>query len=515
VESGRTDAVEPSLDAARGLLAQVPPSAAASWNDQIVEISGLLVEANRAETSRRVTGELNRQLSKGEADVALLRTESVRESIDVVTRRLADDDVRGALGPAGIADYQARAAKLAEKLADRIKADAIDRVQPLITEMQSMIAHDPFAGLDALQMRDKAQDFAILRARAIGALRHAPDTDPDIRTLLGHIIAVDRAVEAASVRWGKAALDQQVSNSWDSVQQAIVGWQEESVEAEDPSALHQPALHQTRAAIQRTRIFLEDSETVRIRAEHPTDATVQAPYLAAERVFTEAAQKLAHAFNRVLDVAEAMEPPLNQFLLRGPSQLASGAEAVFVGTPYQHPIVDRARALDERWKAALAAVMKARQDLYDKLAAESELHWPRLRETFDVVPFDRYAAPGMLVRLDRIYNRCGWDYGSRAFDFAARVDGVVLAGTYSAHVRKALEYAWYELKLDVNDRIPWDLIAIVEGDDKIGVRTQVTLRDRSTGAKLGELEEWPPIDCVRIKIIGLHAGPVSVAQLES
>jgi hypothetical protein len=159
-------------------------------------------------------------------------------------------------------------------------------------------------------------------------------------------------------------------------------------------------------------------------------------------------------------------------------------------------------------------MMKARQELYDKLSGEAELHWPRLRETFDVVGFDRYVVPGMLVRLDRIYNRSGWDYGSRELDFAARVDGVLIAGTYTPHVRKALEYAWYELKLDVNDRVPWDLIAVVEGDGKIGVRTQVTLRDRSSGAKLGELEEWPLADCVRIRIIGLHAGPVSVAQTE-
>jgi hypothetical protein len=515
VESGRTDAVEPNLAQARELLAQIPPHAAASWHAQIEEISGLLVEGIRAEASRRVTGELNRQLSKADADIAMLRIEPVHEAVALVTRRLGDDDVRGALGPAEVAAYQARADRLLDKLADTLKADAIDRVQPLLSELEESTARDPYEGLDALQVRDRAQNFAILRSRAIGALRHVPDSDPDIRTLLGRIIAVDRLIEGAAARWGKAALDEQVSNSWEIVEQAFVGWQEERIESDDPTALDAPTLPRTRTAIQRTRIFLEDSENKRIRAEHPRDATVQAPYLVAERVLAEASAKLARAYGRVLDVADGMEPPLNQFLLRSPSQLAYGAAAVFEGTPHQAPIVARAQALDEHWKAAVASVMKARQDLYDKLAGEAELHWPRLRETFDVVGFDRYVAPGMLVRLDRIYNRCGWDYGSRAFDFAARVDGVVVAGTYSAHVRKALEYAWYELKLDVNDRIPWDLIAVVEGDDKIGVRTQVTLRDRSSGAKLGEIEEWPLIDCVRIRIIGLHAGPVSVAQADS
>jgi hypothetical protein len=514
VESGRTDNVEPNLAQARELLAQLPAHAAAPWHAQIEEISGLLVEAIRSEAARRVTGELNRQLSKADADIAMLRIEPVHEAIALVTRRLGDDDVRGTLGPAEVAAYQARADKLLDKLANSLKADALDRVQPLLAELEELTASDPYVGLEALQVRDKAQNFAILRARAIGALRHVPDSDPDIRALVARIIAVDRIVENAAARWGKAELDEQVSNSGESVAQAIAGWQDESIESDDPSQLYAPTLPQTRAAIQRTRILLEDSETRRIRAEHPTDATIQAPYREAERVFADAAAKLAAAYGRVLDVADGMEPPLDQFLLRAPSQLAYGAAAVFEGSPYQASIVARAQALDEHWKAAVAAVMKARQDLYDKLAGEAELHWPRLRETFDVAPFDRYVAPGMLVRLDRIYNRCGWDYGSRAFDFAARVDGVLIGGTYSAHVRAALEYAWYTLKLDVNDRIPWDLIAVVEGDDKIGVRTQVTLRDRSTGAKLGELEQWPLVDCVRIRIIGLHAGPVSVAQTE-
>jgi hypothetical protein len=56
----------------------------------------------------------------------------------------------------------------------------------------------------------------------------------------------------------------------------------------------------------------------------------------------------------------------------------------------------------------------------------------------------------------------------------------------------------------------WDVIGEVVGVDKIGVRTTVTLRDASSGAKLGEIEEWPPIDCVRIRIVALRAGPVAV-----
>jgi hypothetical protein len=77
-------------------------------------------------------------------------------------------------------------------------------------------------------------------------------------------------------------------------------------------------------------------------------------------------------------------------------------------------------------------------------------------------------------------------------------------------VLAALEHAWYDLKLDVPDRLPWDVIAVIDGTGTVGVRTQVTLRDRVSGMKLGEIEEWPRADCVTMRIIGLHAGPVAV-----
>jgi hypothetical protein len=215
----------------------------------------------------------------------------------------------------------------------------------------------------------------------------------------------------------------------------------------------------------------------------------------------------------VLAAGERMETPMSQITLVRPSQLALGASAALEGTPLREPIVARARKLDERWTAEVAQVMKARQELYSSLSAEAELKWPRLRETFESYPVDPgYIQPGMLLRIDRIQNRAGWDFGGRTFNFAARVNGVVVAGSYAPHVLAALEHAWYQLRLEVNDRIPWDLLAIVEGPDTIGVRTNVKLRDASSGHEIGSFEDWTPTECMRVRIIGLHAGPIAVAQ---
>jgi hypothetical protein len=213
----------------------------------------------------------------------------------------------------------------------------------------------------------------------------------------------------------------------------------------------------------------------------------------------------------VLDAAERIETPLSPFVLCRPSQLAFGAQAAFAGTRCADAIVARARELDERWKVGVAAVMKARQELCDKLAGEAERAWAPLRDATDAVAFDAETAqPGTVVRLDRVYNRCGWDYTGRGWDFAIRTQGIVLGGVYAPHVLKAIEHACYELKLNVSDRLPWDLVGVVEGPAKIGMRTTTILREKGSGFELGRLEEWPPIDCLQIRIIALRAGPVAV-----
>jgi hypothetical protein len=85
-----------------------------------------------------------------------------------------------------------------------------------------------------------------------------------------------------------------------------------------------------------------------------------------------------------------------------------------------------------------------------------------------------------------------------------------VSGVCAAHVDEALLRAWTEHKLDVGDRVPWNVIGVVEGPGTLGVRTQLTVRDQLTNLVLGEAEAWSTQPCLRIQIIGLQAGPVLV-----
>lgn len=510
LESRRTEGVTEVLDDAAGLLAAVPSHLTAQMLADIGAVRDELAGVVLAEDVRRIAEEMDRHLSSAEADVTVRPEETVAQ-LDRVRRRLADEDVNRVLAAESVSRYRARADYVAAQLAAHVKADALDRVRPLLAELEDRTATDPFAGLDQRAARAADTELRTLRDRVLAALRPVPEGDPDIAVALARLADVDRVIDVASASWGKSELDAQVARGWTAIAADIEGWEGES--DGDAAPLAEPRLPRTRLAVQRIRHLLTDPDTVATRVQHADDAELQATYRTAEGVFEAASAKLNWAYNQVLDAAERMETPMRPYELGRPEMLAGAAGVALAGTRYLDSVVDRARALDERWKAEIAAITRDRRDLYDRLAAEAAEAWPGIvaalgaREGFDPADTGTRGGP---VLLSGVHNRAGWDFDGRAYDFATRLSGVPLGGTYEPHVRRALEHAWYELKLDVNDRIPWDVVAVVEGPGTIGQRTTVTLRDKDTNLEIGKLEEWPAVACVRLRVVALHAGPVAV-----
>jgi hypothetical protein len=310
--------------------------------------------------------------------------------------------------------------------------------------------------------------------------------------------------------WGKARLEAEVGTTWAAIRADIEGWHEEAT-SPPGGLLAEPQLPRTSAAIQRIRYLLAQQRTRRVRAANADDPAIEAPYREAERVLAAAGQRLREAYDNVLAEAERLPTPPRGFDLDRPNRLAAAAERSLAGTPHLAPVLARARTLDARWRADADDTMAVHQDLYDRLRAEADAAWPAiLAATGARADFDPDAPPGpaRAVLLRGVYNRSGWDFAD--YDFAMRFAGVPIGGHYDPHVLRALENAWYGLKLDVDDRTPWDVIAVVEGPGKIGEHTIVTIRDRDTGLEIGTREEWHQVDCIRLRIIALHAGPVAV-----
>lgn len=511
VETRRHDGVVEELDSLRPELAKLPDFASTPLVTMLEEVQALARKGVAEENLRRVTEELGRHLRGAESDIETMRWYDVDKALAYVTKRLGEPDVVEAVSAEQVSGYHAKMAEIRTKLAATKKADALDRVRELIIDLEQGVETNPFIDLDQMGVYRKHHELEYLRKRVLGGLDRADPQDPDIAAIVQRANATTAKLDKYLVDWSKAKLDASVSNSWAEIEKDIAGWDTEQHVAPSATSLDEPQLPQTRRALQRTQWLLDSQETKNIRASHPGDATIQGPFEHAERIRAEAARKLAAAYSEVLERAEKLETPLNRFDQDRPRQLTYSVENALQGTDFKDALVARATRLDAKWQAEVAAIMAARQALYDRLAAEAESNWPNMRDACNAVTFDpKTAQVGQTVRIDNVYNRCGWDYGSRKYSFAMRWDDYLVGGFYEDHVFAALEHAWYQLKLDVGDRIRWDVIAVIEGPDKIGVRTQVTLRDKLTGEKLGTLEEWPLHDCIRIRIIGLHAGPVAV-----
>jgi hypothetical protein len=173
----------------------------------------------------------------------------------------------------------------------------------------------------------------------------------------------------------------------------------------------------------------------------------------------------------------------------------------------------RLAAADATVEQHSAVWSRARQELYDTLVVEADAAWPAIvaatGATADFDPADTGTdTAGRTVLLPGVYNRSGWDFSD--YDFSMRRNGIPVGGSYEPHVRAALEHVWYELELEVDDRISWDVVAVVEGPGKIGERIIMPVTDKRTGLEIGKVEEYRPVDCVRLRITALHAGPVAI-----
>lgn len=511
LELGRLENIAYTLEQAEKHLEGVPDEHKAAMVTQIQELRTGAAKAEQAENSRRIESEIERHIRSIESFLSY-DARGASDSVARAEKRLNDDDTKQIVSPERLAELRAKLEENRAKLNEKNKAEVLDRAEDKLKQLEEQVAEDPYAGKDEYEAYKVHSTIESLRKGTLSWLADLPVEDADAAKLRARLGECDQKIAKASAAWGKAQVDASVGNDWSSIQRDIAGWEQETVPA-DARPLETPNLPKTATAIRRIGWWLDDPKTKETRAENKGDATLEATWAEAERTRAAAAEKLSKAFNDVLAAAEKMETPMRSFDLDRPNLLAVDAENLFAGTPHMQANIARARKLDDRWKAEVAAIMKQRQELYDKLAGEAESKWQDIvsalspESSFD--PGDA-SMKGKTVLLSGVYNRSGWDF-ARDYSFAMRINGLAVGGDYEPYILKALEHAWYELKLDVNDRIPWDVVGVVLSPGQIGRRVTVTLKDKDTNREIGKIEEHRPEPCVRLKIIALHAGPVAAA----
>jgi hypothetical protein len=508
VESGRTEGVAEELTSIAGTLSGFSGERAAALRAEIDEIRTAALSAESAEDIRRVTGELDRHYSRAESAQAW-EAEAAERSLRHLTERLRDGDVRRALPPDTLRRYEDRLVSARAGLVQVLKDDALERALPLLAQIEDRLATDPYDGLTQDEGFAVTSDLANLKERVLRSLDRAAADDPDVVAIHDRLRAADERIEAASAALAIRRLEANVADRWRMTESEFAGWRDETYDG-PARAGDVPNLPLTRLAIMRVGYLLRDPETQQTRTDHAGNPAIQAVFQAVDETFEAAGAKLRAAYDRVIDHADAEPSPAVEADVSRLSHLATAAETSFEHTPHRAPVLARISEVEERWQAEYAALLRARQELYDRLAVEADAAWPGIVAATGAIDGFDPADPadvGATVLLTGVRNRSGWDFTGA--DFSMRLNGMPVGGSYESYVLKALEHAWYELKLDVNDRITWDVVGVVTGPAKLGQRTNRTLRDQD-GREIGKIEEWPLVDSVHLRIVALHAGPVAV-----
>jgi hypothetical protein len=310
--------------------------------------------------------------------------------------------------------------------------------------------------------------------------------------------------------------EKQETRAWHSERSSFAGWEQESGLPSWQEYVAEPTrpgmddllMPKTVAALRLCDGWLRAA----LRADAgDADEELIGAIAEARRIREAATRKLSAALDRLLAGAEFAPPPVLQSHLDAADQLIERIAHWFGLAPQRDRYTARARAVRGYLAHELAGQRAERLTLYRKLSAEAAAAWPEIErklpfeEGFD--PTDLGAWRGRTIRLAGVLNRVGSDFVG-PYQFATAVKGVAVAGNYEQRVAGAVQATQRRTHRVLDARVPWDLIAIVEGEGAIHQRNAKRLNVMGSREAL-TVETWDPAPCVTIRIIALHAGPVA------
>jgi hypothetical protein len=477
-------------------------------NKQIDEAD---LKARRDEEYRRMDEQVHRYVGTAESSIQ----EGVvcdPEWIDKSEQLLASHDVKTYMDADQIKQYQTRLDAVRARLKTHNKEVALARSAANLKELEERVAADPFKGVSEQDAHKVFNDLKTLSDRVRAEFARVPKDDPEIKAALDRVAAANARIEASESKWAIEKMQDQFATSWRNASQAFAGWEAERP-APDSASRRIEGLNKTMQAVSGTVYWLNTDDTKQTIAKYKDNPAVQTTAQAARQTLDAASAKLNDAFNEVLAEAERKPMPTRESARAEIGELGRYAGNWLAGTKYKDADVARAAALDAKWKADVARAEKEMEANLKKLTAEANAAWPKIEASvgadkgFD--PADAGNWKGKTIEIKGYYNRSGWDFDS-AYDFAAGIKGIPVAGHYDPHVREAFNEGSRQTRFGIDDHVGWDVIAIVEGPGKINRRVTTNWRAADTHELIMKTESLVPEPCVVIKIIGLRAGPVAV-----
>ncbi|KAK6511077.1 hypothetical protein TWF506_010158 [Arthrobotrys conoides] len=511
IESRRTEGVENLFFDATNILAPVSDAHKHHLITEIEQLRKELEDTRLAESTRIITGDLDRKLQSIEMDIEV--PDRLRYSVISFKQRFDQEDVRRTLTSDAHRNYENRLASVLAAGNDHVKTEKLKRANPALQRLQDKLSTNPFTDLQQYEANRVDGELRSMKWQVEKEINELPEDDPDRLRIYEELKSTDAKFAAYSNEWAKSGIYDRVKQEWQMIRDEVQGWEQESL-GPDTQILEDPEtpMSRTRLAIQRVYYFLHrDVFVQRTRDENPGDFVIAAVDKEAEQLLEAVGNKLSSAYYDIIAAAEKIETPISdRWLQDKPGFLITNAQTTFENTKFCEPVLDRIRALDQRWKDELEALHQGRENLGEKLSVEAIQKWPSIVAAIPSIVsyFDPSSAkPGDAVHLKGVYNRAGWDFDGNQYGFSMRFNGVPLGGIYEPYINKALDHAAYQLKLAIDDHKEWDLVSIVLGPGSINQRTKRIIR---RGMDTEEIEEWLPEGCLRLRIIALRAGPVVV-----
>jgi hypothetical protein len=515
-DQGDRRIAESMMRQAVGLVEKLPEAEKAQVLADVVTLTGKIeaadLKAQRDEEFRRIDEQVSRYVGTAERSIQD-GVVSEPEWIDKSERLLATHPAQTYLGAARVKAYQARLDATRAKLLAHNKTVAIERSADVLKELEEKVAADPFKGADELTANRTYTDLTYLGKRVLGEFARVPKDAPEVKAVLDRVTAANAKIEAAAGKWATAKMEEQFASRWAATSQGFAGWEAEKLSTEDAARGWVAGLDKTTQAVRGAVYWLNDAETKRAAERYKDNAAVAAVLASARKTLDAAAAKLDEGFNTVLAGLEKAPMPRRAADRYVAPQLTHSATEWFAGTKHQQANAARAKALDDKWNAEVARLEREREATLKAMTAAAQAAWPALAArlaadaSFNPAEADRWT--GKVVRIRGYYNRRAWDFDS-AYDFAADVKGVPVGAVFAPHVREAYNDAQDKSQWGVADHTEWDLIAVVEGAGTINRRVTTEWKDKSTRQVLFKTEGYAAEPCVRLRVIGVHAGPLAV-----
>jgi hypothetical protein len=202
IESRRTEGVENLFFDATSLMA---PVNAANKDHLVAEIEQLRkdLEATRlAESTRIITGELDRKLYSIEMDVET--PDRLQYSVVSFKQRFGQDDVRRNLSPDVYSGYEIRLANILAAGIAHVKAETLKRANPALQRLHDKLATNPFMGIEHYEVNRVDGELRSMRWQVLKEIEKLPEDDADRLGLYEELKGTDAKFEAYSDEWAKA-----------------------------------------------------------------------------------------------------------------------------------------------------------------------------------------------------------------------------------------------------------------------------------------------------------------------